>query len=161
MRAGRGAGGAIRASSSCPTAFPAAAAAEAEQSARRPLDQHADRTALPFVTLDPAESRDLDQAFAIEPAGQRHAAPLCHRRCRLVRAGRRGDGRRGLAPRDVAISARRQGAAYPPVLSEGAASLLPDGDRPAIIFTVRLDPNGEAGWTAPSGRDPQPRQARL
>ena len=30
---------------------------------------HADRTALPFVTLDPAASRDLDQAFAIEAAG--------------------------------------------------------------------------------------------
>ena len=32
---------------------------------------------------------------------------------------------------------------YPPVLSEGAASLLPDGDRPAVVFTVRVGPSGE------------------
>ena len=31
---------------------------------------------------------------------------------------------------------------YPPVLSEGAASLLPDGDRPSILFTVRVGPGG-------------------
>jgi exoribonuclease R len=31
---------------------------------------------------------------------------------------------------------------YPPLLSEGAASLLPDGPRPAILFTVRVDPSG-------------------
>jgi exoribonuclease R len=32
---------------------------------------------------------------------------------------------------------------YPPVLAEGAASLLPDGPRPAIIFVVRVDAEGE------------------
>ena len=31
---------------------------------------------------------------------------------------------------------------YPPVLSEGAASLLPGGPRPAVIFTVRVAPDG-------------------
>ena len=31
---------------------------------------------------------------------------------------------------------------YPPVLSEGAASLLPDGDRRAVVLTVRVDPGG-------------------
>ena len=30
---------------------------------------HVDRTALPFVTLDPATSTDLDQAFTIERSG--------------------------------------------------------------------------------------------
>ena len=32
---------------------------------------------------------------------------------------------------------------YPAALSEGAASLLPDGPRPAVVFTVRVDPRGE------------------
>ena len=32
---------------------------------------------------------------------------------------------------------------YPAALSEGAASLLPDGPRPAVVFTVRVDPNGD------------------
>ena len=31
---------------------------------------------------------------------------------------------------------------YPPVLSEKAASLLPDGPRPAVVFTVRVAPDG-------------------
>src|SRR6185503_17921969 len=33
---------------------------------------------------------------------------------------------------------------YPPVLSEGAASLLPDGPRPAIVFNVRVTPDGRS-----------------
>jgi exoribonuclease R len=31
---------------------------------------------------------------------------------------------------------------YPTVLCEGAASLLPDGDKPAIVFAVRVAPDG-------------------
>ena len=31
---------------------------------------------------------------------------------------------------------------YPPQLAEGAASLLPDGPRPAVVFTVRVAPDG-------------------
>jgi exoribonuclease R len=33
---------------------------------------------------------------------------------------------------------------YPTVLCEGAASLLPDGDKPAIVFIVRIAPEGTA-----------------
>ena len=47
-------------------------------------------------------------------------------------------------------------------LSEGAASLLPDGPRPAVVFTVRIDGGGDA---APrrrrAGARAQPGQARL
>ena len=51
---------------------------------------------------------------------------------------------------------------YPPVLSEGAASLLPDGPRPAVVFTVRV----AAGRRSPArrggaGDHPEPGQARL
>ena len=31
---------------------------------------------------------------------------------------------------------------YPPSLAEGAASLLPDGPRPAVVFHVRVGPDG-------------------
>ena len=31
---------------------------------------------------------------------------------------------------------------YPPILSEGAASLLPQVDRPAVVFSVRVAPSG-------------------
>ena len=33
---------------------------------------------------------------------------------------------------------------YPPVLAEGAASLLPDGPRPAVVFHVRVGSDGLA-----------------
>jgi len=60
---------AIRAQFQVPAGFPPEVEEAAAQAARRPLDDHADRTALPFVTLDPASATDLDQAFTIEAAG--------------------------------------------------------------------------------------------
>lgn len=135
---------AIRRQYQVPDAFPAPVLAAAEAAAKRAPSEHADRTALPFVTLDPASSTDLDQAFAIERSG---GDLLLHYAIADIawfvddgdaidaEAWARGatqylpDGKAGL---------------YPPVLSEGAASLLPDGPRPATIFTVRIAPDGLA-----------------
>lgn len=133
---------AIREQFQVPETFPAEVLAAADIAARRVPSQHVDRTARPFVTLDPASSTDLDQAFAIERAG---SDLLLHYAIADVawfvddgdaidaEAWRRGttlyipDGKAGL---------------YPPALSEGAASLLPDGPRPAVVFTVRIAPDG-------------------
>ena len=60
---------AIRTQYQVPASFPPEVLAAAEAAARRAPTAHADRTDRPFVTLDPASSTDLDQAFAIEPAG--------------------------------------------------------------------------------------------
>jgi len=135
---------AIRAQYRVPPAFPDEVQAAAEAAARRAPTAHADWTERPFVTLDPAGATDLDQAFAIEPAG---ADFLLHYAIADVawfvddggeidrEAWTRGvttylpDGKAGL---------------YPPVLSEGAASLLPDGPRPAVVFTTRIAPDGGA-----------------
>ncbi len=126
-----------------PGAFPAEVEAEAAAAVRRGIDGHADRTALPFVTLDPADSRDLDQAFAIEPAG---GDLLLHYAIAdvgwFVPDGGAMDGeawRRGTSQYlpDGTVPL------YPPLLSAGAASLLPDGERPAVIFTVRVDGAGQ------------------
>lgn len=133
---------AIRSEFQVPATFPDAVLSAAEAAARRVPTAHADRTAMPFVTLDPATSTDLDQALSIEASG---ADILLHYAIADVaffvddgdaidrEAWRRGetlylpDGKAGL---------------YPRVLSEGAASLLPDGARPAVIFTVRVDGEG-------------------
>lgn len=135
---------AIRTQFKVPAAFPAEVEAAAAKAAAREPDAHADRTAMPFVTLDPLRSTDLDQAFAIEPAG---GDLLLHYAIADVpwfvadddamdaEAWKRGettylpDGKAGL---------------YPRVLSEAAASLLPDGPRPAVIFTSRIGPDGKA-----------------
>lgn len=132
----------IRTEFQVPATFPPEVLAAADAAAKRAPVEHADRTALPFVTLDPASSTDLDQAFVIERSGGdlllRYAIadvawfvqdgdPID------AEAWRRGttrylpDGKAGL---------------YPPVLAEGAASLLPDGPRPAVIFAVRVAPDG-------------------
>lgn len=133
---------AIRAQFAVPAGFPPEVLAAADVAAKRAPTAHVDRTAMPFVTLDPASSTDLDQAFAIERSG---ADLLLHYAIADVawfvddggaidvEAWKRGttlylpDGKAGL---------------YPPVLAEGAASLLPDGPRPAVVFAVRVAPDG-------------------
>jgi exoribonuclease R len=135
---------AIRGEFQVPGGFPPEVLAAAETAAKRVPNEHADRTDRPFVTLDPASSTDLDQAFAIERAGN---DLLLHYAIADV-AWFVDDG----GPIDA--EAWRRGATlylphgkaglYPPALSEGAASLLPDGPRPAVIFTVRIDPEGKA-----------------
>jgi exoribonuclease R len=135
---------AIRADYQVPAGFPPAVTAAAEVAARRRPNEHADRTALPFVTLDPAGATDLDQAFAVEPAG----GDMLLRYAIADVAFFVDDG----GPIDAEAWVRGEtlylpdGKAplHPPVLSEGAASLLPDGDRPAILFHVRIAPDGAA-----------------
>ena len=132
----------IRTEFHVPDGFPPEVTAAAQEAARRVPSQHADRTAIPFATLDPASSTDLDQAFSIEASG---SDLLLHYAIADVawfvedgdaidlEAWNRGetlylpDGKAGL---------------YPPVLAEAAASLLPDGPRPAVIFTIRVAGDG-------------------
>jgi exoribonuclease R len=127
-----------------PTVFPPEAEAEAKVAAQRSLDQHADRTAIAFATLDPAESRDLDQAFAIERSG---ADILLHYAIAdvgwFVPDGGAMDTEAWLRGTTQYLPDGKV-PLYPPALSEGVASLLPDGDRPAVVFTVRVDPEGQA-----------------
>ena len=135
---------AIRDQFRVPSGFPPEVEAAAARAAARVPDAHADRTSIPFVTLDPASSTDLDQAFAIEAAG----GDLILRYAIADVAWFVADG----DPLDV--EAWRRGATsylpdgkaslYPAVLGEHAASLLPDGDRPAIVLVVRVAPDGAA-----------------
>lgn len=133
---------AIRAQYRVPEGFPPAVLALAERAARRAPTEHADRTGMAFVTLDPAPSTDLDQAFAIEPAG---ADILLHYAIADV-AWFVADGdaldaeawERG----ETLYLPDGKAPLYPPILSQGAASLLPDGPRPAVVFSVRVAPDG-------------------
>ena len=133
---------AIRLEFQVPEGFPRQVLAEAEAAAKRTPSAHADRTGWSFVTLDPATSTDLDQAFAIDRGG---GDIILHYAIADVGwfVGEGGA---------IDAEAWRRGATlyfpggkaglYPPVLSEGAASLLPDGPRPAVIFTVRIAEDG-------------------
>jgi exoribonuclease R len=126
-----------------PDSFPSEVEAAAQKAVARTPNDHTDRTAIPFVTLDPASSTDLDQAFAIE----RNGADLLLRYAIadvswFVTAGDPIDNeawKRGTSQ----YLPDGKTPLYPPILSEKAASLLPDGPRPAVIFTVAVDPGGE------------------
>lgn len=133
---------AIREQYHLPRSFPPEVLAQAEQVSKRSFPNHGDRTDRPFVTLDPLSSTDLDQAFAIEISG---ADLMLHYAIADVAsfvdpgsAIDRGAWERG----ETIYLPDGKTSLYPPVLSERAASLLPDGDRPAVMFTVRVDPAG-------------------
>jgi exoribonuclease R len=133
---------AIRERFKVPESFPPAVLAAAEEAAKRAPTAHADRTATRFVTLDPASSTDLDQAFAIEAAG---SDLLLHYAIADV-AWFVDDGgaidTEAWTRGETLYLPDGKAPLYPPVLSQGAASLLPDGPRPAVVFIVRVAPDG-------------------
>lgn len=132
----------IRAQFKVPVGFPADVLAAAEAAAKRMPSEHADRTDEFFVTLDPATSTDLDQAFSIASSG----SDLLLRYAIADIAWFVGDGdtidaeawRRG----QTLYLPDGKASLYPEALSQRAASLLPDGPRPSVVFTVRVDPDG-------------------
>ncbi len=131
-----------------PQDFPDEVLADAERAAREPEPPAEDLTGVPFVTIDPPTAMDLDQAMHLE---------------------RRGDGWRvRYAIADVPafvlpgsptdVETRRRGQTlyaphrrvplHPPVLSEDAASLLPDQARPAYVWDLDLAADGTLVGTA-------------
>ena len=102
----------------------------------------ADRTEIPFVTIDPPGSKDLDQAYAGERTD--HGWRI-HYAIADVAAW---------VPVEGAIDreARARGLTmyfpdgraplHPAELSEGAASLLPNQERQSLLWTIDLDDGG-------------------
>lgn len=116
-----------------------AAAREAAANARLP---ELDRTDIPFVTIDPPGSRDLDQALHLERSGSGYVVHYAIADLGAfiepgsvldVEAHQRGESLYGA---DTLIPL------HPVELSEGAASLLPDQVRPAYLWTITLDADG-------------------
>lgn len=138
----------IRAENEVPTAFPAAVLADAAAVARRPVTAgRVDRTGLPFVTLDPATSTDLDQAFTIEAvSGSKSDLVLRYAIADVpwfVDPGSALDTEAWTRGETIYLPDARS-SLYPPVLSEAAVSLLPDVPRAAVVFIVRVDTDGQA-----------------
>ncbi len=125
--------------------FPPAALEEAEN-AFAP-EAGLDLRDVPFVTLDPEGSRDLDQAFHLERAGGGYIV-------RYAIADVPGfvtpDGALDAAARErgqTLYAADGSIPLHPRALSEGSASLLPEQERPALVWTFTLDAAGAvADW---------------
>lgn len=132
----------MRAELNLPVDFPAPVLTEAERAVVRPLGGRVDATDLPLVTVDPPGAKDLDQAV------------LLRRRARGYRVHYAIADVAAFVPPGGALDAevRRRGQTlylpdgavplHPTSLSEGAASLLPDQVRPAVLWTIDLDADG-------------------
>lgn len=127
-----------------PAGFPEEVLAEAERAASTVELPELDRTDLPFVTIDPPGSTDLDQAVFIERDGDGFVVWYAIADVgAFVAPGGAVDAE--AHARGVTLYAPDgRTPLHPPVLSEGAASLLPDQDRPALLWEHRLDARGEA-----------------
>ena len=135
----------IRQRLAVPVEFPAEVLAEAERAAaagpQGPPPQ--DATEVPFVTIDPPGSLDLDQAMHLERSpggGYRVRYAIADVPAFVVPEGA------------IDAEARRRGETvylpdgseplHPRRLSEGAASLLPGQVRPAFVWDLTLDGDG-------------------
>jgi exoribonuclease R len=127
-----------------PERFPPAAQAEADRAAAAPPPlPRADRTDLPFVTIDPPESMDLDQAMVLERrtgGGYRVHYAIADVAAYVPPGGplEAETWRRG----ETVYLPDGKVPLHPTTLSEGAASLLPDQVRAAVVWTIELSADG-------------------
>jgi exoribonuclease R len=123
--------------------FPPEVEAAAAAAAASPRLPDLDRTDLPFVTIDPPASLDLDQAMHLTRNGEGYTVHYAI-----------ADLAAFITPGDpIDVEAHRRGESlygadsriplHPKELSEGAASLLPGEVRPALLWTIELDATGE------------------
>ncbi|MGW1072634.1 RNB domain-containing ribonuclease [Streptomyces sp. NPDC002537] len=134
----------LRVRTGAPPAFPPDVLAEAEAAARRPPRPPAhDATDLPLFTIDPPASMDLDQAMflARRATGGFRVHYAIADVSAFVRPGLALDAE---AHRRVMTLYYPDGRVplHPDVLGEGAASLLPDHTRPALLWEFDLDTDG-------------------
>jgi exoribonuclease R len=126
-----------------PSDFPPDALREANEAANTTPMPATDLTDVPFVTIDPATSKDLDQAMHLS-RGDRGGYRVRYAIADVAAFVRPG------GPLDVETWSRGQTIylpdgrvpLHPTVLSEGAVSLFPDVDRAAIVWTIDLDGDG-------------------
>ncbi|HEX5354101.1 MAG TPA: RNB domain-containing ribonuclease [Rhodanobacteraceae bacterium] len=135
--------GVIRRKMHLADAFPPEVEAGARNAALNVTLPDLDRTDIPFVTIDPPGSMDLDQAMWLERIGNGYrvyyaiadiASFVAPGGATDAEANRRGETLYGIG-HTIPL--------HPRTLSEGAASLLPDQLRPALLWTIDLDVTGE------------------
>jgi exoribonuclease R len=134
---------AIQAEQQITPTFPPEVEEAAAKAAANPRLPELDRTDVPFITIDPEHSRDLDQALHIERSGDGY---IVHYAIADVAAF--------VSPGDpVDVEAHRRGETlygashkiplHPTVISEDAGSLLEGQVRPALLWTILVDETGE------------------
>jgi len=134
---------ALREELEVPGDFSAAALAAADAAARAAPLPDDDATDIPFVTIDPPGSRDLDQAVHI--ARERDGYLVSYAIADVAAFVRPG------SALDDEVRARAETLYFPDtriplhplVLTEGAASLLPAQLPPAVLWRITLDSHAD------------------
>jgi exoribonuclease R len=128
----------LRAQLGLAASFPAEVEADARSVIAHQVLPDADATGIPFVTIDPAGATDLDQALHLERSGDGYHVSYAI-----------ADVPAFVSPRGpIDAEARRRGQTmyapdgriplHPTVISEDAASLLPDRVRGAFVWSFDL-----------------------
>ncbi|MRH92039.1 RNB domain-containing ribonuclease [Nocardia sp. SYP-A9097] len=136
--------GAVRTEFGLASDYPSEAVSESRDALDAFAGARVDRTEIELVTIDPPGAMDLDQALALErtPAG----GFRLYYAIADVAAFVAPDGplaRVSLARGQTFYLPDGTVPLHPNVLSEGRASLLPDQNRPAALWTIDCDENAE------------------
>lgn len=134
---------ALRAEVGLPAMFPQDVLEEARTAVGKDFSAgRKDRRDIEFVTIDPPGSKDLDQAVHVEQSGEGYVVHYAIADLgAFVTPGSALDAevrKRGM----TVYGPDARTPLHPKVLSEGAASLLPEENRPAVLWTVTLDARG-------------------
>ena len=139
----------IRAEFAVPASFPPEVEAEAEAVVTRgPLvpgggaQTRVDGRDIPFVTIDPLGSLDLDQAYHAERQGRGFRVRYAIADVAAFVAPGSALDRESFARGVTLYLPDGRAPMVPNQLGEGAASLLPDDDRAALLWTIDLDETG-------------------
>jgi exoribonuclease R len=135
--------GEIRHEFELPADFPAEVLAEAEAIAKHPVaTDRRDLTDVPFVTIDPPASMDLDQAMHLTRTddGWRVLYAIADLGS-VIKPGSALDAEARRRGQTIYLPDERV-PLHPPILSEGALSLLPDETRRAAVWTIDVNRDG-------------------
>ncbi|MFC8507384.1 RNB domain-containing ribonuclease [Streptomyces sp. NPDC057411] len=134
---------ALRTKLAIPVAFPPAVLAEAEAAAKEPHLPSYDATDIPFFTIDPPTSKDLDQAMhlARRPEGGYRVHYAIADVAAFVTPGGEIDAEAHKRATTLYLPDGKV-PLHPPVLSEKAASLLAGNAAPALLWRIDLDADG-------------------
>ncbi|MEJ5929100.1 RNB domain-containing ribonuclease [Corynebacterium sp. H128] len=130
-----------------PTEFSPEQHAEAAAAQDHFAEQRADKRDIEFVTIDPVGSMDLDQAVCIEPAGEGYRVYYAIADVAAFIAPGSELERESFVRGQTIYLPDEPARLHPAEISEGAASLLPEVDRSAVLWTIELDKQGEVTHT--------------
>jgi exoribonuclease R len=134
----------IRAEFELPERFPDDVLAEAERAAAAPWPRagRLDLRDREFVTIDPPGSMDLDQAMLLERDGQGYVVNYAIADVGAIVPPGGAIERDAWARGQTVYLPDMRISLYPQAISEGAGSLLPDQERPALVYRIELDAEG-------------------